>query len=107
MVKYETKPAKIEAEFIMSYMDMESICKWINDNGGKAVCGQQDDGPAEILISTRLGLRTARVGDHIVRLLTDEMGSGFYVCDTNIFNTVFEKQRYEVRTFSKEEICSE
>lgn len=86
MPLYRKKPVEIEAHHIFSYMDMPHICQWIECNGGKATYGQQDNGPAEMLISTPEGVMVANVGDWIIKGIKGE----FYPCKPDIFIATYE-----------------
>jgi hypothetical protein len=83
---FRKKPVVIEAQQINSYMDLPAIDAWINSNGGKAVYGQQDGGPAELLISTLEGVMVGSIGDWIIKGVKGE----FYPCKPDIFKATYE-----------------
>jgi hypothetical protein len=84
--KYRKKPVIIEARQIVSYLDLEPIAEWIVANGGKAVAGQNDKGPAYMLINTLEGTMEGRISDYIIRGVQGE----FYPCKGKIFNATYE-----------------
>jgi len=87
MPKFRKKPVVIEAERIYSCLDMPRICAWIEQCGGKATYGQDDEGPAELLISTLEGVMTARIGDYVIKGIQGE----FYPCKCLIFQETYEE----------------
>jgi len=86
MPKFRKKPVVVEAEKIYSYHDIPRISEWVNGNGGKSTYGQQDDGPAELLISTLEGVMTAKIGDIVIRGVKGE----FYPCKEDIFMATYD-----------------
>jgi hypothetical protein len=86
MPRFRKKPIEIEAREIVSYLFLPEIDHWIRYNGGKSAYGQQDGGPAELLISTPEGVMTGSVGDWIIRGVNGE----FYPCKPDIFKKTYE-----------------
>lgn len=85
-MKFRKRPVVIEAEHILSYLDIPRIVSWIEAHGGKAAYGQEPDGPAHMLISTLEGVMTANVGDWIIKGVNGE----FYPCKDEIFQKTYE-----------------
>jgi len=85
-VKYRKKPVVIEARQLETYGDLEPVAAWVRSEGGHAVAGQEDPGPAYMLISTLEGVHRADIGDFIIRGVAGE----FYPCKPDIFEATYE-----------------
>lgn len=87
MAFYRRKPQMIEARLVFSYMEMPAIVGWIEENGGRAVYGQQEFGGAEILLTTASGMAIVRPGEYILRI-----GNGvFETCKVGVFEALYER----------------
>jgi hypothetical protein len=86
MPKFRKRPVVVEARQIWSYLDLPAVEAWVNENGGKAVYGQQDPGPAELLIDTLEGVMTVQVQDWVINGVAGE----FYPCKDAIFKATYE-----------------
>ena len=64
---FQKKPEIAEAMQIHSYLDLPKVCAWVEARGGKATYGQEDDGPAHLLLSTAGGLLRGNIGDWVLR----------------------------------------
>jgi hypothetical protein len=83
---YRKKPVVIEARQIETYHDLEPIAAWVRSEGGKAVAGQDDTGPAYMLINTLEGTHRADIRDFVIRGVAGE----FYPCKPDIFAATYE-----------------
>jgi len=81
---FRKKPVVIEAREIQAYTQLlgdDGIAAWC---GG--VVGQDDPGPAYMLIPTLEGVMRADVGDWIIKGVNGE----FYPCKHDIFSKTYE-----------------
>jgi hypothetical protein len=86
MPMFRKKPVVIEARQITWYQDLEPIAKWVNTNGGKMVCGQDDSGPAYGNILTLEGVHRADILDFVIQGVKGE----FYPCKPDIFAMTYD-----------------
>lgn len=80
-MKFRKRPVVIEARQITSYQDLPAIAEWC---GG--TYGQDDTGPAYLLIPTPEGVMRGDIFDYVIKGVQGE----FYPCKPDIFEMTYE-----------------